>query len=207
MKELEQFGIIPIDFDTLLHVFAQFKSPKDKIVKLVKDQALIRLKRGLFVVSPGISNQALSKELIANHLYGPSYLSLETALSHYGMIPERVHLMRSITTKRSRQFSTHLGLFEYVSMPESYYSIGLRLELVDEAYAWLIATPEKAVCDMIITTHGLRLQSVKAMSDYLLKDLRIDFSAIKSFDNEIIEQCLKFGRKKTELTQLLKFLN
>ncbi len=59
---------------------------------------------------------------------------------------------------------------------------------------------------MIITTHGLRLQSVKAMSDYLLKDLRIDFfSAIKSFDNEIIEQCLKFGRKKTELTQLLKF--
>lgn len=206
MKELKQFGVIPIDYDTLLHVFSRYKSPKDKIANLVKRAALIRLKRGLFVVSPEISMQALSKDLIANHLYGPSYLSLETALSHYGMIPERVHLTRSITSKRAKQFSTSIGLFDYVSMPEAYFSIGLRFEMAADQYAWLMATPEKAVCDMIITTHGLRLQSVKAISDYLLNDLRIDFSAVQAFDTNIIDQCLKVGRKKTELTQLLTFL-
>ena len=59
---------------------------------------------------------------------------------------------------------------------------------------------------MIVATAGLRLQSVKAMQMYLEEDLRIDFSAIQTFDTEIIKQCIKTGRKRTELTQLCKFL-
>lgn len=206
MKALKQFGIIPIDYATLHHVFAHYKSPKDKIADLAVRGTLIRLKKGLFVVSPEINGSELSKELIANHLYGPSYISLESALSHYGMIPERVHTTRSVTSKRAKQFSTSLGLFEYVSVPETYYSIGVRHEIINEQYAWMIATPEKALCDMIVATRGLRLQSVKAMSDYLLKDLRIDFSVLETYNIGIVKQCLINGRKKTELTQLLKFL-
>jgi len=59
---------------------------------------------------------------------------------------------------------------------------------------------------MIYATSGLRLQSVKAMQIYLEEDLRIDFSAIKTFNTEIIRQCIDTGRKKTELTQLYKLL-
>ncbi len=206
MKVLKQFGIIPIDYASLHHVFAHYKSPKDKIADLAKRGVLIRLKKGLYVVSPEISGIELSKELIANHLHGPSYISLQSALSYYGMIPERVHTIRSVTSGRTKQFSTTLGLFDYVSVPEAYYSIGVRPEIKEEQYAWMIATPEKAICDMIIATRGLRLQSVKAMSDYLLKDLRIDSGVFEMFNIEIVKECLSKGRKKTELTQLLKFL-
>ncbi|MBU1368675.1 MAG: hypothetical protein KJ754_00910 [Bacteroidetes bacterium] len=207
MRELKQFGVIPIAYDTLVHIFAHYKSPKDKIADLVKDGALIRLKRGLYVVAPAISEQKLSKELVANHLYGLSYVSLETALSYYGMIPERVHLTRSITTKRAKRFSTPIGSFDFLTMPESWFSIGLRFEQVGEAYAWLMASPEKAVCDMILASHGVRLQSVKAISEFLTEDLRIDFSAVKPFDTKIISQCLNVGRKKNELTNLIKYLS
>lgn len=206
MTVLEQFGVIPIDYATLVTAFANYKSPKDKITALVKSGALIRLKKGLFVVAPKIHKQPLSKELIANHLYGLSYLSLESALSYYGLIPERVYSTRSVTLKRARQFSTAIGIFDYVSVPNEYFSIGIRQELINNQYAFLIASPEKAICDMIITTPGLRLQSVKAMKVYLEEDLRIDFSNIETFDTNIIRECIAIGGKKIEFTQLYKFL-
>ena len=91
MKSIEQFGIIPVDFAALATVFDSYKFPKDKISNLVKKGDLIRLKKGSYVVSPKIHNQSISNELIANHLYGPSYVSFESALSFYKLIPERVY--------------------------------------------------------------------------------------------------------------------
>ena len=102
MDILKQFGIIPFDTQTLTGALYNYKSPKDKIASFEQSDFLIRLKRGLFVVAPNIQNQPLSKELIANHLYGPSYVSLQTALSFYKLIPERVHTVSSMTIKRSR---------------------------------------------------------------------------------------------------------
>jgi len=206
MEVLEQFGIIPIDYSILLTAFANYKSPKDKVAGLVKRGALIRLKKGLFVVAQNIHKQPLSKGLIANHLYGPSYFSLESALSFYGLIPERVYSTRSMTCKRAKQFLTPVGMFDYITVPGDYFSIGIHQEIINNQYAYLIASPEKAICDMIVATPGLRLQSVKAMRSYLEEDLRIDFSVVKNFDTEIVRKCISTGRKKTELTQLLKCL-
>jgi hypothetical protein len=59
---------------------------------------------------------------------------------------------------------------------------------------------------MIVSTARLRLQSVKALQQYLEEDLRIDFSGIDKFDADIVKQCIDTGVKKTELTQLYKFL-
>jgi len=102
-------------------------------------------------------------------------------------------------------FSTPLGNFEYVSANEDYYKIGIHQELVNNKYTWLIASPEKALCDLIVSTAGLRIQSVKAMREYIEEDLRIDLGSLQ-FDTEIIMQCIDTGKKKTELTQLLKLL-
>ncbi|MDP3642904.1 MAG: hypothetical protein Q8S54_06895, partial [Bacteroidota bacterium] len=180
--------------------------PGDKVSKMEKKGEMIRLKKGLFVVSPKIHRMTISKELIANHLYGPSYISFENALSFYKLIPERVLITRSMTLKRSRNFSTPLGNFDYISAPKDYFQIGIRQEIINDRYAYLIASPEKAICDMIMATSGLRLQSVKAMQIYLEEDLRIDFSSNAAFDSQIIRQCMDAGRKKTELTQLYKLL-
>jgi hypothetical protein len=140
-------------------------------------------------------------------LYGPSYVSLESALAFYGLIPERVYAVRSVTFKRAKHFSTPLGYFDYVTVPQDYFPNGIHLEVIDKEYAFLIASPEKTLCDMIVLTRNLRIQSVKSMLTYLEEDLRIDFSAIKTFDKEIIRQCINNGKKQTELIQLLKSID
>ena len=203
---LNQFGIIPIDTAALKAALDDYKSPKDKITTLEQSGLLIRLKRGLFVVAPMVHSQPLSKELIANHIYGPSYISLQTALSFYGLIPERVHTVCSMTTKRSSSFINPLGNFDYITVPAAYFAIGIRQEIVNNNYAYLIATPEKALCDMIVETKGLKLQSIKAMQNYLEEDLRIDLSVIEHYDIDIINQCIELGSKKRELTLLYKLL-
>jgi predicted transcriptional regulator of viral defense system len=190
----------------LVTVFNDYKFPKDKIANLEKKGDLIRLKKGSYVVSPKIHNQPISKELIANHLYGPSYISFESALSFYNLIPERVLTTRSMTIKRSRKFLTPLGSFEYTTAPKRYFEIGIQQNIINEKYAFLIASPEKAICDLIVASSRNRIQSVKAMQIYLEEDMRIDLSAIENFNLEIIRLCIASGKKKIELSQLYKLL-
>ncbi|OAV67964.1 hypothetical protein Barb6XT_01227 [Bacteroidales bacterium Barb6XT] len=206
MIDLEKFGNIPLNHAALSEMLNGCQSPNDKISAMEKRGEIIRLKKGLYVVSDKISRKKISRELIANHLYGVSYVSLETALSHYGLIPEKVFAIRSITTKRAKQFENAFGCFEYISMPADYFSIGIRQQIVDNKYAYLIATPEKALCDLILVTPNLRLQSIKAMQTYLEDDLRIDFSAAENIDLDIIRECVEVGRKKRELDLLERCL-
>ena len=106
MKELKQFGVVPVDVGVLETIFDSYKHPQKKITSLEQKGSLIRLKRGLYVVSPTVSEQLLSVELIANHLYGPSYVSMQYALRYYGLIPERVHTTTSLTFKASNYTQT-----------------------------------------------------------------------------------------------------
>lgn len=205
MDRLLQFGIVPMDSSTLKSVFSTYGFPSNKISNLERSGNLIRLKRGLYAVSPDKTSQPLSLELIANHLYGPSYLSKEYALSYYGLIPERVYEVQSMTTKRSRQFVNELATFSYTETPANYFSIGIRQISTDLTF--LIASPEKALCDLIAYTQGLRIQSLKGMQQYLEEDIRFDTSELTSFDASLIQQCAQFGKKKHEMSLLLKLLN
>ena len=203
MKTLTSLHNIPVNSAVLKAFLSNLKYPKNKISDMEKNGELIRLKKDLYVNN----NVAVSKELIANHLYGVSYISLETALSYYGMIPERVYTVRSMTTKRAKTFSSPLGNFEYKTVLADYFCIGIQQEIIENQYAFLIATPTKAVCDMIVTTPNLRLQSVKAMQNYLTEDLRIDFDFLKTLDKDIVRQCVEVGKKKRELDLLLRLLS
>ena len=207
MERLKKLGVIPVNKDVLYSLYNDLKQPKDKISDLERKGLVIRVKRDLYVISKKVHYQEISSELVANHLYGPSYISLETALAFYGLIPERVYVMRSVCMKMRKWYDTPLGQFEYVKIPAQYFQIGIHQEIVDNSYCFLIASPEKALCDLILNTNNLRLQSVKAMRTYLEEDLRFEMSALKSFHVNIVEECLKYGRKKTELTQLLKLLS
>jgi len=202
MEIVSSLNNIPINSAVLKTFLSNLKYPKNKISNMEKSGELIRLKKDLYVNS----KSSISKELIAIHLYGLSYVSLESALSYYRLIPEKVYAIRSVTTKRAKKFSTPLGNFDYVTVPIDYFSIGIRQEIIENEYAFLIAEPTKAICDMMVTTRGLRLQSVRAVQAYLEEDLRIDISDVKSFDTNIVRQCIEAGKKKTELSYLLKFL-
>ena len=206
MERLKNIGVIPINKNILYSLYDELKRPDEKISELERKGLIIRVKRNLYVVSPKVHNQEISSELVANHLYGPSYISFESALSYYGLIPERVYTMRSVCMKMHKWYDTPLGNFEYIKVPENYFPIGINPEIIENKYAFLIASPTKALCDMIATTPNLRLQSVKAINEYLEENLRFEMSALDSFNINIVEECLKYGRKKTELIQLLKLL-
>jgi predicted transcriptional regulator of viral defense system len=207
MERLKELGVIPVNKDVLYSLYHDLKQPKDKLSELERKGMIIRIRKGLYVVSKKVHNLDISRELVANHLYGPSYVSLESALAHYGLIPERVFMMRSVCMKLHKQYETPLGHFDYIKVPGNYYRIAIRQEIVDNSYSFLIASPEKALCDKIMTTQNIRIQSVKAMREYLEEDLRFDMPALASFNPDIVGECLECGRKKMELTQLFNLLS
>lgn len=206
MDFLRKYGIIPLEYDVLLSHLNDYSYPRNKVSDLVKQGILIRLKKGLFVVSPEFSGETISKELIANHLYGPSYVSCEGALFYHGLIPERTYLVRSASTRRSKKYHTPVGNFEYISIPEHYFPIGIQQRVIKDSYAFLIAGPEKAICDQVLSTSGLRLQSLKAVHLYLFQDLRIDLESVSSLNPDIILECSETGYKKKELLFIYKLI-
>lgn len=206
MTELRTYGSIPINLSTVNESVAEYRSPKDKISALEQQGILIRLKNGLYVVSNEITQENISLELIANQLYGPSYISFESALNYYGLIPERVYVTRSAILSRRRSYNTPLGTFDYIRVPEYYFSVGLQIIEVGTSYTFMIARPEKALCDLIIATRGLRIQSLRGMRSYLFEDLRLDTDEIVSWDLSIIEDCIIHGYKRNELRFLQKVL-
>lgn len=202
---LSEIGNTPVDYSLLKSMFPDHKSVHNKISELEKSGTLIRLKKGMYVVSPKESGKLLSEELIANHLYGPSYVSMESALRYYGLIPESVYTLQSMTTKHSREFDNSLGKFEYTQCIREYFSIGIR-QVVRDSTSFLIACPEKALCDLIIYTPNLNLRFQKDMLTYLKDDLRLDMEAFFQMDSRVFEQCTQVGRKKAMIINILKII-
>ena len=96
---------------TLLSILGEYRSPNDKIVCMIDEGLLLPVKKGLYAVSPEITGIPLSLPLVANLLYGPSYVSMDFALYHYGIIPERVIEVTSMTTKRGKHYNLQVGRF------------------------------------------------------------------------------------------------
>ncbi len=205
MENLKQLGIIPVDYALLSSIFSDYKYPRNKIANLEIEGKLIRLKRSMYVVSPDVSGKLLSTELIANHIYGPSYVSMESALRYYGLIPESVSMVRSMTTKRSRNFENSISRFDYITCSEEYYPIGINLKIGD-GYSFLIASPEKALCDLIAYTPKVRPRFINAMLLYLEEDIRLEMETFYKLDENIFRQCAEVSKKKNDLKNLIKLL-
>ena len=200
---LEKLGNIPFDLSVLQTVFPNCRQISDKARRLEADGQVVRLKRGLYVARQ--RGNELSDGLIANHLYGPSYVSRSWALRFYGLIPERVHLVQSMTIKHSRRFSNSIGDFDYQNTASDYFPIGIRTE--EEAGSrFLIATPEKALCDYICHHPMVTLRFIKEVGPFLEEDLRFDMDALPDLNLGIVRQCAEKGRKSVTLFTLLKFL-
>lgn len=112
--------------------FLSYNARKNKI---------IRLKNGVY----GIKKGYISQYLISNTLYRPSYLSFETALSYYSIIPETVYSFTSATSKPTREFITGSVSFEYHKIKKEAFT-GYFLQKI-EGEQIFIATPEKALAD------------------------------------------------------------
>lgn len=116
------------DYQVLLDVLREYRKPRDRIRRLVAAGEIIRVKKGLYVFASAFQRQPIVREQLANLIYGPSYVSLDSALSYHGLIPERAEAVTSGTTGRSRVFDTPFGAFTYQSLPPVRYAFGVLLE-------------------------------------------------------------------------------
>jgi len=162
------------DYQVLMTCLKGYSRPRDKITDLMRKKQIIRVKKGLYIFGQEYRKRPYSREILANLIYGPSYISLEYALSYHGLIPERVESLTSVTTGRSRIFTTPVGLFTYRMIPLPAFQTGMtRIEL-DDGGAFLIATREKALVDKIFIDRDAERRTLKGLEEYLFENLRID---------------------------------
>ncbi len=184
-----------------------YRKPRDRITKLLASGVIVRIKKGLYCFGEIFRKEPLSREHLANLIYGPSYVSLEYALSYHGLIPERVEVVTSVTTRRSRDFNTPFGTFTYRMLKGRRYAIGSILETADKT-PFLVASPEKALADKVWADKrfsGLRMSDYDA---YLTEDLRIDQHALSCLDRsrlQVIATAYDSAKIKNLLCYLKRF--
>ena len=203
--ELSEIGPVPVTTSIIESLYPELKSPDKKVVWLEKNGYIIRLKRGLYVVNPEHSGKTLSSELVANHLYTPSYISMSTALRYYGLIPEAVYVHQSMTVKHSRSFLTPIGSYDYKCISREAFWVGVR-SIHKGNYAFLMASPEKALCDLIANSSKVNLRYMKDVEIYLEQDIRMDMDEFYKMDASVFEDYIKVGKKADSISTLLKFL-
>jgi len=174
------------DYQTLLDCLKGYSRPRDKITDMINKGQIIRIKKGLYIFGEDFRKRPYSREILANLIYGPSYISLEYALSFHGIIPERSESLTSVTTGRSRTYSTPVGIFLYKMIPLLAFRAGMtRIEL-EESGSFLISSPEKALSDMVHLDRGTGIRTQKDLEGYIHNHLRIDPFFLREFDASMV---------------------
>lgn len=175
------------DYQTLLQALDGYASPRDRITRLLRRGVIVRVRKGLYIFGEACRRRPVSRELLANLIRGPSYVSLEFALARQGIIPEQVHAVTSVTTGRARRFHTPVGLFLYRTIPLEAYRVGMDRVEVGDGRSFLIALPEKALADQVRGERGLAIRSREEMAVYLRERLRVDETALARMDPRRLE--------------------
>ena len=111
----------------------------------IKQGYIIKIKNGLYVFEDKSNN--IEPEELSQKIYSPSYISLEKALSIYGIIPETVYGITCITAKTTREFNNYLGNYQYKHIKKNLF-FGYE-EVKGKNIPYLIASPEKAILDFL----------------------------------------------------------
>lgn len=203
---LRRFGTVPLAREALDEVLRRYRRPNDKVSEWLREGALQPLRRGLYLTGPALRSAPACLPLLANHLYGPSYVSLDFALAFHGLIPEGVAEVTSVTPRPSRSFANSLGRFSYRHLPLRFYAMGQRLGQSPDGLGFLIASPTKALCDRLVLSRQLPPLSRMAMRQWLLEDLRLDPDLLAELSLTEIDHCLAAGLKQRQLATLRKVI-
>ena len=174
------------DYQGLLQCLSAYAKPRDKIRRLLAAGDIVRVKKGLYVFGEAHRRSPVSRELLANLIYGPSYVSMDYALAWHDLIPERVTTVTSATSARSREFITPFGVFSYRALGEPRYAVGAVLNQAG-GQSFLIASPEKALVDKVWTDKRFSGTAMADYGPYLVDDLRIDTERLRSLNWQRLE--------------------
>jgi hypothetical protein len=203
---LKALGNFPLSTSSILPLLREYKRPYDKINYWVKSGDLIQVKKGLYVLGNRFSEKSPDPFLLANQIYGPSYISMDSALSLHGLIPERVFQITSVSTRTSKQFNTAMGRFDYIQVKPSYFSFGIGNYGNPTSGYFMMASPEKALWDKIVLTSGVLFRSKVDVMQFLEEDLRIDLTVVSNWNPEQMANWVPFSPKKSSLQLFIKTL-
>jgi len=188
-----------ISTSILKNKYHGYSNPLDKIKRDTDKGILIRLNRGLYETDKNVNPCFLASSILS-----PSYLSFDWALSHYGLIPEKVVSITSasLNMKKNKTFNNKFGIYEYSDIPPAAFSEGLTY-FDNGSYSVKIATKEKAICDSLCKWRVIN--SVRELKELLFVDKRIDEEEFFTCDFKLMTR-LAALYNKTNLEILIKLI-
>ena len=172
--------MLKTSFELIKELQSNYKAPKNKLHALEKQKKLFNVIKGLYE-----TDSSVSPFLLSAAIYGPSYISFETALSFWGWIPERVDSVMSATfgKNRTKRFESDFGLFLYRDIPKTAFPYEVYIKNEGDR-SFLIAGKEKSLCDILYRESPL--ESEKQLRSYLFENLRIDEADFEAADFRLI---------------------
>ena len=200
--ELSQTGVF-----TYIDLLIWFPGTRDSVGGIVKrgiaSGEILHIHRGLYCLAGKYNRHGLDRNIFANLIYGPSYISMESALAIHGWIPEAVHSVISVSWGRAKSFETPLGYFDYMQVKQRPLFSGVeRMEA--GGGTCFVAKPLKALADYVASR---RLDWTN--SEPLVESLRIEneyLEELKSADFDELDGVYKSLRAKRFLNGLRKEL-
>ena len=175
---------IPRDYFTDVELLNLIEGSPNRRFGLVKRAIakgeLIHLRRGLYLLAPRYRRSPLNLPVLSQSIYGPSSVSLESALSMHGWIPEGVRAITCATSKRSKVFNTPVGLFTYGHVICSPFLAGVAVEKTGDD-SFFLASPWRALADYV-TVYKKEWKGIQP----LLDSLRIEEEMITKEDKSAL---------------------
>jgi len=152
------------------------------VKRAMRDGDLVQIKRGLYTLAVGLRKKPINLHGLSNRMYYPSYVSLVSALSFNGWIPEKVVALTCVTSRNNAEFDTPLGRFTFARIPQKLFFCGVELT-GDGSDTWLQARPLKALADYVYihkfdwTTREPPVESLR------IEDKQLESISSDDFDN------------------------
>lgn len=195
------------DDSVVRNAFPKVTSGARKLLvhRAVSKNEVLRLKPGLYCLAGDYRRSHPHPFVVAGMLHSPSHISLESALSYYGLIPEAVYQVTSVTARRSRRYHTPLGDFSFQRVPADNPRAGVTSVKVDD-YGWaFIAGPLRAIADLVY--HRKEVSWEKDGIRFLTDSMRIeedDLREIPQDDCDEIYNSLRNQRTRAYIKSLKK---
>lgn len=198
-KKLQQTTYPIITDAQLAYLLGNTKaSTQARLKRAVKNGDLTRVKRGLYYINKPYHAPPHPFDL-AQKIYGPSYISLESALSYHGLIPEAVNAITSVTTQRNKNFNTPAGQFIFQKLPNKYFYTGT-LHITENQTSFIMANQWKALLDYVYC-HKKQYKNFHQLID----DLRLDTDELPNISKLELDQLDRFYCCN-RLNQLIKLI-
>jgi len=177
------------------------------VYRAVSNREILRLKPGLFLLAEEFRKSHAHPFVIAGILHSPSHVSLESALSYHGFIPEAVFQVSSVTSARTRTYKTQVGVFSYQSVPLNSPKAGVESLKIDKNSWAFVATPLRAIADLVYLRREVSWEN-EGLS-FLTESMRIEIEDLRNLSFKGIDElCKSLRNKRTKnyISQLYKEL-